>query len=351
MRFNTLTKFWPEQAIYRSAIRAAVVIFISVYVSRIYSFAEEFWITISAMLVLQTAVGLTMRQGLQRFVLITLIVFLASYTVLAIKNNYIITAAAVIFLAIAFYYSLTAIRLRPQFTLLLMMAIVILIVFIIPPMRMYETHFRTLDVTVGGLIGLVGSMVIFPVHADTEFRKEVVPLLQSLGEYFQAIIDYLYGQRKIDNLINKKNQLTKAWQGFPDWVYETGFIPRFQAGHRHFLVRIEQIRQILFVLNYLVTYHYDQEVLQLLKQHFDDYAGHVQKLLHSITTVLSLQQLAEGADDLADSFNRLEITFKEVAPYSLETLDLNTGSLHLANFIHELRELGMQLSVLARALR
>lgn len=351
MVFNSFIKWWPQQMIFRRSIRTALIVFISVSVSYMFSFSEKFWITSATILVLQTAVGLTARQGLQRFLIITLSVLLASYAVMIVKNNYFIEGSAVIFISIICYFLLPVAILRLQLAIPLMMGIVVLIAMIMPPLQAPIVHYRTLDVMVGGAIGLIGSLFILPVRADDEFRKEVVPLLEICSAYFQAMIDSLYNHQEKQNLYQKKFQLEMIWQEFPDWVYETGYVAALQEGHRHFLVRIEQIRQILFVLNYLVDLDYDKELLNQIKQPLDDYVLHVQKMIRSITTVLTLEKLSEGAEDLADSFNRLENTFKQLVPYSLEALDINPESISLANFIYELQELGKMVTVLARTLR
>jgi uncharacterized membrane protein YgaE (UPF0421/DUF939 family) len=345
------TSFLPEQMIVRRSIRAAVVIFIAVIISQFFAFSEKFWIPTATLLVLQTAVGLTVRQGLQRFLMITFSVLVASYVVLIVKNSYVVNVIAVIFLSIICYFSLATYKIQAQITIPLMMGIVVLIAMIMPPLPAQVIHSRTLDVIMGGVMGILASLFILPVRVDVEFRKEVLPLLASCLSYFQAIIEYFYDHKNENNLISQRRKLEMIWQEFPDWVYETGFIASLQEGYRHFLVRIDQMRQILAVLHYLASFDYEEQLLQQLKEPMDNYVEQVRKMVHAISTLLVLQKLSEGAEELDDSFNQLEITFKQLVPYSLETLAINLESVDLAHFIYELQEFGKILTIVARTLR
>jgi len=45
----------------------------------------------------------------------------------------------------------------------------------------------------------------------------------------------------------------------PDWVYERGFDHTLQTGYQFFLMKIEEMSDVLFSMHHLVRYSYDKE--------------------------------------------------------------------------------------------
>lgn len=342
-------KLFSQQLALRRAFRAAAVIFVAAYLGHYFSFSEEFWVTTAAMMVLQTATGLTARQGVQRFLIITLSVLFSSCFIFYVRDKQVVDVVAALLMAIVCYFSLIHVS-RMQVAIPLMIGIVVLVALVIPYPAAYLFHARTFDVMMGGMIGLIGG-IILPVSADAEFRKKVIPLLNVCFNYLSININYLFDHALEDKVIAQKNQLEKIWESFPDWVYEAGFTAVLQQGHRHFLVRIEQIRQVLYALNFLVNQPYDRELLKPLRKPMQLYVKRIEGLFHALTTVLSLEALTEGVEDVSDSFYQLEKAFKETIPVSLEALEINPEYVYLANLIDELKELGKMLIILAKALR
>jgi hypothetical protein len=335
----------------RRAFGAAFIIFIAVYLSHQFSLAEEFWVTTTAMLVMQTAVGLTARQSLQRFIVILLSLLIASFFVYYLSNETILSWVAILFFTFCVYFSLANKLNRSQVNIPLMIGIIVLVAMIIPFPSFNLLKLRIIDVVTGGVLGLLGSLLIFPVRADVEFRREAVPLLNAVSDYLSAIIYYLYDHSLEKELTNKKINLEEAWENFPDWVYETGFTSVLQQGHRHFLVRIEEIRQILFTLNHLARYEYDQELLKKFRGSMQSYEAQMKKVIQHIITVLRSGKPTETVEDLSDTFEKIEKKFRTLMPYSLEILEINPDYVYLANFIFELKQLGEMIMILTGTLR
>jgi|GEM_PF-3351717 len=283
---------------YRCSIRAAIVIFVTVLLSHYFSSAEKFWMPVTAMLVL-----LAFQRGHVRAALLSTV------------------------------------------------SVVILLVLCMPFFPENWLYFRALDIMIGGAIGWAASLFILPVRIDDEFRKNTVPLLQACSSYLSVIVTYVFDRSFEKEVLDKKNNLEEIWGDFPSWVFEAGFSANLQQGHRHFLVRLEQIRQILFTLNHLARYNYEEEILLQLETPMKRYVAQITQLFDAISTVLVLQKLAEGVDDISVSFELLEATFKKVIPYSVESLDIGSDYICLAHLIEELRELGNLLIVLAKTLR
>jgi len=279
---------------------------------------------------------------------ITLSVLLVSYLVFYLHDKSIMDVLAVILFSVACYFSSAFKIIYPNVAILLMMGLVILIAMIFPEKTL---HMRTLDVMMGGVIGLIANLFILPVRADVEFRKQTILLLKSCSDYLSAITAYLFDRSIEKDLIDKKIQLEKTWESFPDWVFEAGFAANLQQGHRHFLVRIEQVRQILLMLNHLARYSYEEELLLTLETPMKRYVAQLVQLLEAMSTVLVLQKLSDGVEDISITFDLLDAAFQKEVPYSIDSLDINQQNLYLANFIYELGELGSLLIVLTQTLR
>jgi uncharacterized membrane protein YgaE (UPF0421/DUF939 family) len=344
--FNQLL---TNMALQRS-LRVGMLIFIAIGISHYFSLSEIFWIPLVALFMLQTVVGLNMHKALQWFLIIILGVLFASYLVFYLQKSWLISILATIMCAGGCYFSVVQ-QSRSRITVGIFITAIILCGFILPCLSTYTVHARSFDVIFGGVIGLIASFLVFPIPIDVDFRNKMVLLLSATEDYLSDIIAYLFDHSLDAEVIDTKHQLEEQWKNFPAWIYEAGFVPLFQQGHRHFLVRLEQMRQILYVLHYLSRYPYDEALLSQLQQPMQRYLEKVQQLFEAVISVLRLKVLSEGVEDLSESFYQLEDCFNEILPFSLEGLGVNPEYVYLAELIDELKELGKMLLILAQALR
>ncbi len=206
----------------------------------------------------------------------------------------------------------------------------------------------THDVLIGAAIGIISNLILLPRRVDTEFREKILPVVKVCNDYFSLIIDQLLQQenKQFDNAA-----LENALLKLPDWVYQRGFSGVFQKGYRFFLIKIEQISDVLFSMHHLVRYQYDKELIAKIRPPLLQYVEHVNQFFSSIVTVLELKTLTDAPSDLENEMNELQKQFFSIVPSSLELLDMRRDYVYLAAFVYNLMDLRKLLLKLGEALR
>jgi uncharacterized membrane protein YccC len=83
---------------FRRALRSAIVVFLSVIICHIFSLTQGYWVTMTAVIVVQTTVGATLRKSCQRFLGTLLGVAIASFLLLWIHHRFLIELLVLFFL-------------------------------------------------------------------------------------------------------------------------------------------------------------------------------------------------------------------------------------------------------------
>ena len=137
----------------------------------------------------------------------------------------------------------------------------------------------------------------------------------------------------------------------PDWVYAPGFDSGLQTGYQFFLVKLEQISDVLFALHHLARLACDPELIEQMQGSFERVTEKIDQFFQSISQVLDLQKLKQDIDTFESEMIELEKQFNIVVPLSLELLDLKPEYVSLAEFIYCLKDLRIFLLKLGEALR
>lgn len=343
-------------AIIKRVVPRALAIFVAVVISFYFALSEKFWLPLAAMLVMQTGVGLALRQGMERFFTIALGVALGTVLVVVIKQPVLIAVLTAILFTLFCYFAVKESLHYFVLSMPFLFALILLITMLLPishPTILYE---RLYDVTIGAVVGLVTNLVVFPVRADAEFRNNVAPVLDAYRLYLISIMDLLYKKNgAFEKALASKNRVEQTLQAqsafFPVWVYQSGLSIALRQGHRHFLVMVERVGQILFSMHHVARYSFDPVLLKDLQAPLEGFVSQSEKILQALATVLSLNKLTEGVSDLTEELAQLEQRFKAVVPLSLELLDMSKEYVYLAAFIHDLKDLRLTQIKLAQALR
>ncbi len=263
-----------------------------------YYFAETdvFLIPLTAIYVMQTAIGNAFYQGMQKLLLVFAI----------------ITAASLQIYSMSFFYMLA--------------------------------H----DVLIGSAVGIMTNLVFPPQKPDKEFRESILPAIKTLNDYFSMIIDQLLQQ---DSSHFDNTALENVLLKLPDWVYEPGFNNALQTGYRFFLMKVEQMSDVLMSMHHLARYQYDKELIAKIRPTLLHYVEHVNQFFISIVTVLELKVLSEEPSDLEHEMTELQNHLFTIVPSSLELLDMRRDYVYLAAFIYDLKELRNLLLKMGEALR
>jgi hypothetical protein len=277
--------------------------------------------------------------------------------------------AVIIAMVVDQYYSMSHIWIVPLITLFimwitvrvsfrqvlqrtLMACFILCLISLIFTMPFNHMH----DVVLGGLVAVLANLLIFPRRPDIEFRQAVISVLNAYSEYLRAITDLLFRKPLADlQALEKKISVEKLLQArqafFPDWVYDTGFNPLLQEGHRHFLVKVEQLGQVLFALHQIARHPIEPFLLDEFSDTVQHFVGEVQATLRLFVVRLALQKTPDALDDFGDDITILEETYRKVIRVPLEALDMSSDYIDIAALIYDLKDMHKILLKLAEALR
>ncbi len=280
----------------REILRLLITLIFSLIVSEYVAATNLFLIPLTAIYIMQTAIGNVFYQGMQRL-LVVMVIIIAAF--LAIHS-------------MDFFYKMT--------------------------------H----DVLIGALIGMVSHLFLFPTKPDMEFREKILPVIKTFDTYFSKIIDQLLQQKSepFDN-----TELENTLLMLPDWVYERGFDSVLKKGYQFFLIKIEQISDVLMSMHHLSRYQYDKELIAKIRPALLPFVESTNQFFASIITVLELKTLPEEPSDLDYEFTELQKQFFSIVPSHLELLEIRRDDVYLAAFIYNLRDLRKLLLKMGEALR
>lgn len=211
------------------------------------------------------------------------------------------------------------------------------------------------DTCFGGIISGLTILFVFPLRADKDFRFGLVPLYESYRVYLRTIFSYVLDQHAYVYIVNEKKRqvlinLNEEQSLFPEWVYQSNFNLFFRAGHRNFLLRTEQIGNVLFGLQHAAHSEIQANFLNEFKPLLTTCASEIDKLLQIIIARLKLQ-----TDDF--DVSQLELTLSEINkllakknPASFDVIEEEEDYVHFATFVYMLNDLFSLLLKIGEAL-
>ncbi|HSW68776.1 MAG TPA: hypothetical protein VLI69_01290 [Gammaproteobacteria bacterium] len=281
--------------IFRFSISLLIALILSLVANFYLAVTEFYLIPLTALYVMQTSIGNEFYQGIRNFIFVLVIVVISALALHSLQ----------------FFYQIA--------------------------------H----DTLVGAVIGIAVNLVVSR-QPDTEFRNKLLPVIKIFNHYFSMIIDQLLQQ---DSNQFNNTSLENALLTLPDWVYERGFNSALQNGYQFFLIKIEQISDILFSMHYLARYQYDKELIAKIRPTLLQYVENVNQFFSAIETVLQLIKLEANPSDLENEISELQKQFFAVMPSSLELWDMQRDYVYLAAFIYNLKDLQKLLLKLGESLR
>lgn len=350
-----------DKQLLKQAFRVAITVLITVLVGHYYSLSEKFWLPLSALLVMQTPTGSSLHHGLRRYLVIGCSIIIGSLCVLLIKQKIILDVVLALVFASGCFIAMMQANYFSRLPILFLSVLIFLIAVIEPVSSEYLTsmHFiyvRAADITLGAAIGLIANLVIFPNQPDVEFRQRVIPIINAYSDYLIAITNLILCQpdaEKSIEIANEKRILveTTVQNQFPEWVFEYGFNIQLRQGHRHFLITLERINQILFSMHHAARYVFETRTRHMLGGLLRDCTSKATQMFMAVVSTLELKNLKEGIEDFDQDIDQLEQTFQTSVAPSIELLDFSDEYMNLAAFIYDLKDLRKTLLKLLEALR
>jgi uncharacterized membrane protein YgaE (UPF0421/DUF939 family) len=306
---------------------------------RYYSLAHEYWMPITTLLLMQMTTQSNFRQVLQSFLAIVVVMLLVTIMLAQYRQTWLIPAA-ITGVLVGCCYALWQISAATRdFPVLLILVSMFLL--LLAPFQAASMHDRLQDVVVGGGIGIVANLLIFTLQTGEDFRSSLIVVLQGFSEYLAALTDLFLEKPAASSIAMEKKILVEKnlQRVFPERVYEPGFNPVFQQGHRHFLLRLEKIAQILFAM----LESFQELILRSTAQ--------AEKIFSVMCAHLDMATVSAIEDNFFAEIAELEKNFHLTVRMPLELLEMSGDYLTLAAFIYDLKDLQKNLFKLMEALR
>lgn len=211
-------------------------------------------------------------------------------------------------------------------------------------------YIRMYDVVLGALIGLFANTTILPDRVDSECRNAFIPILKSYSAYFSALVILLLDKNTMA-AEKKKINVEKQLQKLPAWVYEVGFDLTLQKGYRYFFMQVGHIGEILFSMHHVARYSFPVELLHSIREPLIKCIARVEQLMNGLTARLALEKLSEEIFDFAVELAEIEEKCNMVVPTTLKAHEMSADYIYLMEFIYDLQELRRALLRLTEALR
>lgn len=149
----------------------------------------------------------------------------------------------------------------------------------------------------------------------------------------------------------KRNQLEKALQGLPLWVYRRGFDSRLQLGHQYFLTKLHHVADILFSLHNSVRYSFSDELLGVTKEPLIQLSEKIILFFSALMKVCELKKLTEAVDDGEAQLQQLDRQFQRWLPVNGELMTMAEEDIQFYGVMYCLADLRQTLILLSQALR
>src|SRR5690242_11221616 len=116
----------------KRSLARAIAVFAAVLVACHYALSEFFWLPITTVLVMQTAIGVVVRQGVERFLLIVLGVSLGTFFVKELQQSVLVDVLITFVFSLSCYFAAKDSRSYMVFTAPFLIGVVILLAMLLP---------------------------------------------------------------------------------------------------------------------------------------------------------------------------------------------------------------------------
>nr|HEX4316296.1 FUSC family protein [Kofleriaceae bacterium] len=173
---------WRESAVVRHAVRAAVVGLASVAVTRAFELERGYYVTVTALLLLQPYRAATVTKGIQRVAGTVAGGVVASVLAAALHDPYAIMVVVVLLAGasaavLQLNYGLYALFLTPTFVLLAD----------VHALDDRIIHVRIIDTLVGGALAFLGSALLWPTRERSQFADLMATAIEASAGYATAV--------------------------------------------------------------------------------------------------------------------------------------------------------------------
>jgi uncharacterized membrane protein YccC len=258
---------------FRRALRSAIIAFISVVLYHHFTLMQGYWVTLTAVIVVQSTVGATLRKGIQRFLGTLLGVSIATLFLIYTHHRFLIDIYAIIFLFLAYFFNPYTNLINYGFVVVPVSITVVFLLALINPEKMSLSivYARFYDTLIGATLGILGALFLFPNKVKGEFDSSKEYLKRELADYFFAILDMFLNNPKADAHAKAKKMLVEEAllsdrQFYLERRYEIHFRFSQHEIEKQFLEISERMAQRLFSLHHRARFHLSSELIEKMRE-------------------------------------------------------------------------------------
>jgi len=313
---------------FRRALRSAIVVFLSVIIYHVFALTQGYWVTMTAVIVVQATVGATLRKSFQRFLGTLLGVMIASLLLLWIRDRFIIEILVIIFLFCTYFFNPYSNLINYGFTMIPLSIMVVFLIALINPEKINAgiIYARFYDTVIGAALGILGSFFLFPNKVKREFNTSKRYLEKQLADYFLAIMNMFLNIPGAEIQAKaKKRQVENALlldrQFFLERRYETHFRFAQYELERKFLETSEHMSQRLFSLHQQARFHLAldifeeaQEILTKLRDKGFEFLSEETISADMLTALL--QQMQKHLAEIRQRADNVTQHWQDIAPFA-----------------------------------
>jgi hypothetical protein len=331
----------------RRALGSVLALLVALVCDHFYADTQYLWIPLITVLILLVSYDADIKQILQTFLIVVLSVLISAWISKKIHN------ISSLFVVATTCFILCCLLEQMFYSFLFMPVACVLMLLVTPLYGDADLYALMHDVIVGGIIGVIARSLFYSGTLVTDFRQRAVMLLNGYTHYLTAIGEVMLQQPDAaQHCAQQKVAVENLLQTeFPHWVYQRGFSPMLQQGHRHFLVRLEQIGEILFAMNYAARQGVTPDLLQELADPIAQSIAGVKTIIAALMVRLDTENFDKPVSDLHDEIKQLEDKYRQLIALPLELIDTSPDALTLTVFIYGLKDLQKNLIKIAEALR
>lgn len=313
---------------------------------------QSFWAGISALLVSQTSRGTPARQSFHMLFLILVFALAGLWlqTFTFSRFDLILISAGLFVLCAGF----VMMRQPENFRVTLMWlapAMVFLIAVLWPQSASGKMMDSLMPILAGGVIGMFGSLLVFPVAPYREFSNGLLPIINAMAGYAHELHNDLLDQKDHQASLEKRIQhietiMLSQQNQYPEWVFENGFNRNLRAGFRYVLVQLEYITESVISLDYHLRQPLDKDLLADVSKELAEVAEKNAHLLQVLREYFASGQFEDKHENFTHDITSLQNAMHAVLPGSVDLLDMSQDYVTLsaiARNLIDMRELLVRL--------
>ena len=285
-------KYWPQTFLWRRVLGLVLAVILAFVIDAYFSSAKQFWVPLTALVLLQSRARLEVSDVMWQFVILLLTVMV--------------------------FFSKAIVH----------------------------------DVMLGGAVALLASGLFFPAKKDQDFNHAMQVMLQAYVLYLTHLKAFLIEKKTPDT--ERKYLLEKIQteaSTYPEWVYASGFSPLLRSGHRFFLKMVERLGQTLYAFDYTARLFAQSDTMESIQQPLEQVLTCMQAELQAMTGFFKIQKLSTSIQDLTQAMVTLETTLRAAMMSSIALWDINDPYLPGYALLAHLKDMQNILEKMREALR